>query len=582
MAALSAATVTESVGDSTVVLRRLGVDSGKGGFFVQAPSPDGRFLVGVDRRRWVLAVKDVQTGNIRPIPTKSGFPTEWVEESLFSPDGRTIAFTWGETRQRYLLSSIGVDGRGERTLFTPNEVLEYVTPVDWTPDAGELLAYVYARDKTTQVAFVSATNGAMRVLKSLEWRLSRGLRLSPDGRAIAYDLQLERDAGARDLFVLEADGSRETRITTDREPKTLLGWAQDGRALFYLTEAGAGRAIWRVPINDRREPGKPEIVRGDLFGMSPVRLQGGTLYYFVSSTRPAILAGQFDFETGREVAALSPVAQGDVANYSPVLWSSDGRQLAFTRPTPSPGLSQVSLALRHTASGEERRVALELERARLERWGPDDRTLEVRGWQRGQEAMYTLDLTSGRLTRTGDVPQNPPRFSSPDGQFEYYISRAVEPGVAAVMERNLTTNAERELHRAPRVSVPALSPDGRTFAFRSADSTGTQLLILLSTRDGRPPLTVRGLPRNFRNEYWTWTPDGRYAVRAFSTDEEEHELWSVSTATGEARRLVRSDAGLRHPHVGPDGRVALASAVGGESLELWAMENLRSSSTPNR
>jgi len=74
---------TDSSARSTVVARRLwaGPDVDVSG----APSPDGRYLSYVDWNTWRLSVRDVATGESRPLtdPDQAGaFP----EYSIFSPD----------------------------------------------------------------------------------------------------------------------------------------------------------------------------------------------------------------------------------------------------------------------------------------------------------------------------------------------------------------------------------------------------------------------------------------------------------------------------------------------------------------
>ena len=107
------------------------------------PSPDGRYISGVDWDTGDIAVRDLESGEIRRLTKKGTWvenPVEYGLLSAFSPDGRQVAFTWlnwradnpngpGELR----LASLDADPPDPRILYRSEEV-EYVYADGWSPD----------------------------------------------------------------------------------------------------------------------------------------------------------------------------------------------------------------------------------------------------------------------------------------------------------------------------------------------------------------------------------------------------------------------------------------------------------------
>ena len=70
-----------------------------------------------------------------------------------------------------------------------------------------------------------------------------GGRWSPDGSRLAY---LDRVDGRKDIFVLEADGSRR-RLTRHQDVESSPAWTADGKALIFSTRE-RNRDLWRMKV----------------------------------------------------------------------------------------------------------------------------------------------------------------------------------------------------------------------------------------------------------------------------------------------------------------------------------------------
>jgi DNA-binding beta-propeller fold protein YncE len=159
-----------------------GLDPGGGTF-----GPDGRYCVGVRRRRTILAMPAALDGHSEPllpdgiVPFPRGFG--------FGPDGRL-----------YLASGVGPSGEGDNaivvfergTLRTRRWITDPdLSPLDLTlaPNGHIVVASEYpfgAPDAVTSVREYDPTTATLvRVFApdhSLKFRRPRGLRFGPDGR----------------------------------------------------------------------------------------------------------------------------------------------------------------------------------------------------------------------------------------------------------------------------------------------------------------------------------------------------------------------------------------------------------------
>lgn len=594
-ASLSAATVRgTTLDDSAVVVRRIAVDSGEFSWIsIQVPgrpTRDGRYFSYTDVTG-NLAVRDMRTGE-RLLLTSSGnqLNVAYAFSSLPSPNGRTLAFAWsvGKPNYDYELRTIGMDGSGERTLVKTGDPLEYALPADWSPDGRHLLAIMYRKDKSHQIAFVSATDGSVRVLKSLDWRTPRGLQLSPDGRWAAYDFQRDQENRARDLFILQADGSRETRITSDAAPKSLVGWSPDGLGLYYSTEKIDATTIWYAPVREGHPAGTPRVVRSDIWGATVIGFSGGALYYEVSDAKRTVYSVALDIEAGRALAPPAPIVAGsDVSLMSRAILSPDDNHLAFVRNQPG-GPTGALIAIRDISTGAERQLPLSLGNLSLRHWLPDGRAIVALATRRGQRGLYRVDLATGTAELVEQVVGNGNAIPipSPDGTTEYFVRGVSSTDTGAVVARSVQTKEEREIYRGREAGGLRLSPDGQSVALitkelRKSDAKETEKLVVIPAAGGEPHVLFSAdTPRFIGAASLNWSPDSRHIVfRTAGTvgndGQTADELWRATPRTGEAHKLLSVPTGIIWPVLSHDGRrVVYVASTGGRSNELWVMENL--------
>ena len=204
-------------------------------------SPDGRkilFRTLVPGNDFVLSVVNADGTNRRELMRGASETTP-----AWSPDGSRIAMI------RYapeappphsyagLLYVMEADGRGKR-LLARNVHEGYAV---WSPE-GRRIAFVRDRAGTLDVYVTNADGTGTR------W-LARGVRMSgafdigplpdpawsPDGQRIAF---ISNRAGTNDLYLMNADGSNQRRLTRNAASESGPAWSPDGRMIAFTRRPG--------------------------------------------------------------------------------------------------------------------------------------------------------------------------------------------------------------------------------------------------------------------------------------------------------------------------------------------------------
>jgi beta-lactamase regulating signal transducer with metallopeptidase domain len=160
------ATETASLGGGLVARRVLTDAAGVG----EVLTADGKYIRGLDRDTGDVIQLEVTSGQRSRITNKG--PWNETEKSLdgqaFSRDGKQIAYNaevLSDAKEWFFPLRIrNLDGSGFRTLYSEKDCYAY--PLDWSPDAGSILALLN-RNKATELTVISTADGSVRVLRSI-------------------------------------------------------------------------------------------------------------------------------------------------------------------------------------------------------------------------------------------------------------------------------------------------------------------------------------------------------------------------------------------------------------------------------
>ena len=597
--------VPEGISEDSLVLRRIW--KGDHSFnYGRTPSPDGRFVPGVDWTTGDLAMLDLQTDEMVRVTDKGSWEEngDFAESSVFSPDGRRLAYAWhhsAEDSRAYELRIIGTDGEGMRVLIPYTEKLGYVMVYDWSRDGTSLLVSL-VDSAGVRLATVSTGDGSVNVVLDIDSRYESvdHASLSPNGRHVAYDWITDLATRDRDIRVKPVDGGPPIDAVAFNGDDRLMGWAPDGASLLFYSNRELSHGIWRLAMSAGRPAGEPERVYSDIWQLSPMGFADGKFFYEVTTQALQVHTATLDIESGRLISSPTPIQDPSEGMTHTGVWSPDGRQIAYLKGEVGDWWRPATLAVQDLETGRTRLVAFPFGNAWRLVWAPDMQTLLVVGTHGDRHGLHRFDLRSGEVETLFEsdagVGGGPGALGaaafSPDCEMMYWVREKEYPLSFEVVAQRVRTGESRVLVEAEGPSAKvALSPDGKTLVlveqtltdpaaeYQSPNSIrittmnpeGGDLRSLYTT--DVPSQAADGF-RGFLGtpRVVTWTPDARYILIGGFEGVGVQVLYRLPAAGGTPERIT-SELSVMQFRVHPGGR-RVSFLDGEREGEIWVIEGL--------
>lgn len=545
------------VGGGLVTRRVLTDASGVGGVL----TADGRYIRGLDWDTGDVVQFEVASGQKSRIINRGPWSEteKSYENQAFSRDGKQISYNSYTKDWVPQLRIRNLDGSGLRTLNSEKGC--YVYPLDWSPDAGSILA-LRDRNKAVELTLISTADGSVRVLRSITSHLFMFERasFSPDGRFVAFSYVREGSPPHGDVFLMTADGRNEVVVAGHPAEDRLLGWTPDGRSLVFLSDRSGTWDIWTVHITGGKQQGEPELLKNNFGYYSEVLgfARDGSCYYKTDTASGGLYNGAVDLETGKVLVPPAPVTTRYIGPPSGPTWSPDGSNLAYLSRRGGIGPGNNILTIRSTATGEERFLSPRLRFVNQISWAPDGRSVIAVGITETGTGAFRIDTETSGITRLADKGLFPQLC--PDGKTLVFF------GVGGIRKRNLDTGEESEVVKEGSM-FHDLSPDGREVVFQVDGAVKT-----VSLNGGEPRELFRGPARPTWYYGLRWTRDGRYII-VQANDAANSEILLVPAQGGTPLKLDLSVPKLRFFTLHPDNRRFVFSVDEGSKSELWVLEN---------
>ena len=546
-------------------------------------SSDGRFISYTD---WYetgnLVVYDSLTKEHRPLTGNKDWSTGNAYTSVFSKDGKQLAYGWRGYQPRINeLRIIDVNGLGAPRRVFANDNVNKVQPSDWSGDGKWLAVWVQNKDGSNQIGIVGVQDGSYRGLKSVDWRGPQKIFFSPDGRYLAYDLPAADNEVQRDIFVIAVDGSRETRVVEHPAQDTVMGWAPDGNSLLFASDRMGTMGLWSLPVKDGKSAGVPSLLKPRIGLSSSLGLTAdGTLYMNRDASTSSLQLLPLDLSTGK--VSGPAVVENYVLPTRPD-WTRDGMSIAYTSPRQSE-LSVPSIIIRSAEDGKTRELHPALSYFSEVRWMPDGKSLIAFATDlQGKSGIFRIDARTGDKILVTYSEQTGVQISS-DGKRIYHDVGFFggKPGPKKIVERDLASGETRDIYVVPEGSIlgsAELSPDGKHLAgVLTITAEKSSTVVLIPVAGGKPVEVARssGAAKFVEFGHLTWTPDS-LALLAIKATGNRKELWMLPVS-GRTPRMIDvgadgfavASAGMR---LHPKGK-QLAFTSGESRQEVWALENL--------
>jgi Tol biopolymer transport system component/tRNA A-37 threonylcarbamoyl transferase component Bud32 len=537
-----------------------------------ALSPDGQLVAYAagPPTRMQIYVRQVGGGRVIALTSDTSVNHRWPR---WSPDGSRIAYQTGAGVEA--VPALG--GQPRLLVGLPPQPPESITTAltrlagfSWSPDGQQI---VYSLGFWAPGLVVAPLDGAApRILPGIGG--AHEPVWSPDGKWIAcasgnpvfvFGSAYFGNEGAAALWLVPVGGGAPVRLTDDQSLNTSPAWSPDGQYLYWVSNSGGGRDIYRLRI-DRDGPrgAKDRVTTGA--NAHTVTVSENRLAYASMRTLSNIWTIAVPAGGPVSIREARPVTTGtetiEVLDISP-----DGRQLVFDSDRNGNG----DIYTMPAAGGEARQLTTDSAGDYSPAWSRDGKRIAFHSLRTGNRDIFTMTAEGQNLTQ---------RTSSPAQELDADWSRGDSALVMEVfggggghlsgIQVLPLEGGEPRLFEI-RGDFARWAPVGGLIVFHGLDG-----LRLLSPRDSTSRLLVSTSAADGEPFYAAWSRDGR-TVYYVSKSVTGSAIRSVPVAGGPSRLLVRFDDPTReHTRYGfaTDGH-RFYFTVGSHESDVWVADLAR-------
>ncbi len=543
-----------------------------------ALSPDGSLVAYAagPPSRMQIYVRQVGGGRTIALTADSGQGYRWPR---WSPDGSRIAYQ-GDAgiavvpalggQPRLVVRLAALSAESTTSAFTR------LAGFAWSPDGGRI---AYSTGFGSDITVVPTEGGAathitgVRDVHSLAW--------SPDGTRIAcvaenpvfvFGTVYFGNESASSIWEVPVKGGPAVRVTADQHLNVSPQWAPDGRHLFWVSDRGGSRDVYRVRLNAAGAPaGEPErLTTGADAHTISLSADGHRIAYARFHSFSNIWSIPVPTGAPVSIARARPVTTGNQSIES-VNVSRDGRWLVFN----SDRNGTWDIYKMATAGGEAIQLTHDTAGDYSAVWSPDGRQIAFHSMRAGNRDLYTMQADgSGTVQRTSDPAHELDPDWSRDGRA--LVAEAIpdtKEGEASSTFVEGSTFVIAPLDGGPMrtIRVPGdfvhWSPTEDLIAYHSTEG------LRVTSPAGESRLLVPNTPTGEEAFYAAWSPDGK-TIYYVARSPKSSSIRAVPVTGGPSRLLVQFDDPTRqHTRYGfsTDGRTFYFT-MGAPESDIWVAQ----------
>jgi tricorn protease len=454
---------------------------------------------------------------------------------VFSPDGKKIAFS-SNRHGSYDVFVVPVQG-GKPARLTFDSSDDMVN--GWSPD-GKSILFTSSRGTSfpanSELYTVPVTGGRAKRVSAFEGR--DGV-FSPDGGMIAYVRgpgtwyrKYYRGSANDDVWIANADGTYNRRLTTHPGQDTSPMWSADGKAIYYVTDANQPPGTPANIVREEISIGKA----GTVASSAPLAI---TFHKDESVRRARLSAGGewIVYECGADLWIVSTKGPSSAYSCAPRKLAIEVHADDKTNPdhvvTYTSGISEFAVtnddqSIALVVHGEIFCMARGSTKAKRltdspaydhsPAWSPDGKKLIFLSDRGGHEDIWLLESAEPanvllvkanstkltQLTKTDDAEQG--ANFSPDGKRISFIRNG------ELLTMNLDGSDVKTIVSEPRVIDYEWSPDGKWIAFSRLDGNFSSEIYVVPATGPTATDPARNVTRYaLFNAGITWSKNGKLA-----------------------------------------------------------------------
>lgn len=527
-------------------------------------SPDGKYVAHVYRqgdKQAIVLRQTVATSSREIIPATDGY----FLGLTFSRDSNYLYYVKGErgsnVRALYQVPLLGGDSR--QLLFDVD------SEITQSPD-GKKIAFIrgYFKEKEKALFVVNADGSGEERLttrRAPEFNAMDHPAWSPDGKRIAFVVSGDDDQGYfHHIYEIGVEDRVERKISPDRWRNiTSIAWLSDGSGVLAVARdraaiAGSPMQIWRITYPG----GEPQRITLDINYYTELSLAGDSKVLVAGAnaiTSGIVIAEGADSNRTREILARNFSALSGLS------WTSDGRLLYSSAQRENRDIWVVNA----DGSGQKQ-LTFDPAGDMYPTGSPDGRYIAFLSNRGNRWSIWRMNPDGSNaieLVRT-DGENHAPQFS-PDGRWVFYS--ADTGGRQVIWKISIDGGAAVKINDQEMHSL-SVSPDGKLAAYyhRPPEFNAPMQVQIASTENGA---VVQTLPVLGDGSKLTFSPDGK-SIDYIETRAGVSNLMRMPLDGGKPRQLTDWKSDLTFWFAwSPDGK-QLACVRGTNVKDLILMEDL--------
>jgi Tol biopolymer transport system component len=148
---------------------------------------------------------------------------------------------------------------------------------------------------------------------------------SPDRSRIAFSV-LSKNRESWDIYVMNADGSEETRLTMNGRNNMSPFWSPDGNKIVFTSSSSGDSQIYVMNADGSEQTG---LTNNDMFNLAPAWSPHGTKIAYESKERDNPAANEEIYVMNTDGSDPLQLTNNNVQDLSPA-WSPDGTKIAYS------------------------------------------------------------------------------------------------------------------------------------------------------------------------------------------------------------------------------------------------------------
>jgi len=556
-------------------------------------SADGEYLTFNDWSNGNLMIRNLNTSEKKQLTFEGTWKDsiQYVLNSLISPDGKQVAYSWYKYSGSCDLRLIKL---GNETPVILSSGMEDIVPGLWFSNGNKIIVQKYdISKKVWDLSLINITSGEVKSLIKKELAPGPGpsflpvfLSLSFDEKYIAFDFPDPAENGKYDIFILSVDSKAELPLVEHPANDRLVGWLPGKSELLFTSDRSGTTDVWVVNTSGNKTYGEPQCILTNIGDIDPMGFtRNGALYFSMLSSLNESFIVPFDNESGKISGISRTSLPGLITD---VCWLPDRESLICIQHVlePDKNWSNV-LNLLNSRTGEARTLAGNLNIEGQFRLSPDGRSVLVlardkrrSGDKDAKKGIYSIDLASGlpvEIKVKNDVLLSWSAEWDKEGINIYYTINNL------ILKHNIDSGEEMIIDTGKRLNVPILtrSYDGNSLLFddlTNIDEEGSGLSNLLKIPEtGGEALMMCAYKsnQNWRFKRFALSPEGKYIYFSALDSASKSILYRIPAAGGPPEIIWQQPKDFLFSGISihPEGK-RIALSVTKPGIEIRVIENL--------